>query len=88
MTRKGKIVLLVVLGLVGWGYFNNTTHQTYMETPEYKDKKARSSSIDSGQVVKSETGRKFFEGYEWAQDRDVPEHARECSQRNCWARQG
>ncbi|AUT94195.1 hypothetical protein ABN154_07460 [Klebsiella michiganensis] len=86
MKKKRKIVLLGMLGIVSWGYYNYTTNKAYMETPEYKDKKARSFSIDYGRVVRSETGRKFFEsyectgdcsghiaGYEWAQDREVTE---------------
>mgnify|MGYP006864570231 CR=1 FL=1 len=65
MTRNKKIVLLVVLGLAGWMYYNHVQYEAYMRTPEGMDDTARRESrrLYSSEVM-SETGRRFFGGYD------------------------
>lgn len=86
MTRKSKIVLLVVLALAGWMYYNHVQHENFMGTPEGMDKVARQKSASYSGMVRSETGRLFFGGYdclgncdghkagfEWAKEYEVTE---------------
>ncbi len=86
MTRTRKVILLVVVGLAGWMYYNYTENEKFINSPEGMDQEARSLSSHYGGMTRSKTGKRFFGGYEckgtceghragsqWAKERDVTE---------------
>lgn len=60
MTRTRKVILLVVVGLAGWMYYNYTTNKAFEESPEGLDRTARFNSLDIGRPVRSATGILFL----------------------------
>ncbi len=92
MTRKRKIVLLVVLGLAGWMYYNYTTNKAFEESPEGLDRTARINSLDIGRPVRSATGILFFEGFRCRTDcaghqagHDWAEQYNDIQEDYCWS---